>query len=612
MYGVLSGHRSLDRTHLSKMPHHQRRLRGMLSKALHSRSPQMTTSQQITENILLQRRLPQRHQITEQRPNDDPAVSSANLILDEYDIGVPRTNVISANEIEKSLVRSNGHISHSDTIIELLHPFGLPTERSTTSNKIPLSSSDVIEQYADIPVSPVNLSSLLLKHSQFKKGRNSENNSSSDKNILLLAANSIKMSFMVRLAKDVQRVWRLPFGMGTNPQVSWVYDGLRRAFEELCEMPTVTTVEANTRLCSFLSTLVSPQVPVIPHLALGLSRDIFGTNINVDGGSARIVDIAESFMEDLCHALITRQILAEHHIALTALFERQRHCSSGGAICITERSHFKDDEINKLSVIAPVGVVGVNVLMKEVISRCISQASTWFSESYGSAAPPVVIDGLIHARVPTVVSAHIEYIVLELVKNAMTASIDMYKHGNVTFRAGQVIDKVQKEISDRSTLNAHSPNSTSATDLYKGTLGCAVEPCTVVYRDPILITLALSSKVGGGGGGGSSIGIGAAKQHNQVQQKQQQQQILTVRVSDRSGGLSAKRVAGLGRWTTAASFSDDRRRKRNLGVGLPMSRAYARWLENGNLDVVAMEGGGLDVYVVVPVGGECIERMQTY
>ena len=267
--------------------------------------------------------------------------------------------------------------------------------------------------------------------------------------------------------------------------------------------------------------------------------------------------------------------------------------------------------------------------MKEVISRCISQASTWFSESYGSAAPPVVIDGLIHARVPTVVSAHIEYIVLELVKNAMTASIDMYKHGNVTFRAGQVIDKVQKEISDRSTLNvsvqfyskfqylknvykAHSPNSTSATDLYKGTLGCTVEPCTVVYRDPILITLALSSKVGGGGGGGSSIGIGAAKQHNQVQQKQQQQQILTVRVSDRSGGLSAKRVAGLGRWTTAASFSDDRRRKRNLGVGLPMSRAYARWLENGNLDVVAMEGGGLDVYVVVPVGGECIERMQTY
>ncbi|KAI9336821.1 branched-chain alpha-ketoacid dehydrogenase, partial [Zopfochytrium polystomum] len=244
--------------------------------------------------------------------------------------------------------------------------------------------NSVVERYAERDPRPISLRQLT------SLGR------SLNRDKVLVSANFVREELLVRLARRIQDFQQLPFIVGTNPHIAHVYGLYWDAFDALLAVPAVATLDANAALCDLLSALLDSHMPVIPHLAIGLSE------IPASHFSAEDVD---RFMGAMVFSRIGRRVLGEHHLALTANFTRtwreqqaKHHGASGG------------DRI-----------VNLRCRADRLVEHCSTMASAWFSETFSStgiAPPRVVVDGHLHALIACIPS-HAEYVLYELLKNSM-------------------------------------------------------------------------------------------------------------------------------------------------------------------------------------------------
>lgn len=174
----------------------------------------------------------------------------------------------------------------------------------------------------------------------------------------------------------------LPFIVGLNPYIRNVYNLYRDSFDQILSFPPIETVEDEDAFTAMLQDLVGAHADVIPKLAKGfLECDRYMTRPAI-----------AAWLDRMIHARIGIRVIAEHHLALHHPMENW------------------------------IGIVNTSldptVLVKDV-AHVVSELA---EANYGSA-PDVVVEGPSGTRF-AYIPVHLEYIVTELIKNSVRATIE--------------------------------------------------------------------------------------------------------------------------------------------------------------------------------------------
>ncbi|KAI8997755.1 hypothetical protein BDB01DRAFT_840898 [Pilobolus umbonatus] len=132
---------------------------------------------------------------------------------------------------------------------------------------------------------------------------------------IIKSANWIRVELLVRLAHRIRDFQQLPFFVGTNPHIEYVYKLYWGAFESIRQFPSIETHDDNMKFCQLLKDLLEDGLVALPKLAQGLSESAAyyppGQN-----------DL-DLFLNRVLRSRISRRVLAEQHLALTEACENQ-------------------------------------------------------------------------------------------------------------------------------------------------------------------------------------------------------------------------------------------------------------------------------------------------
>ncbi|RCH87662.1 hypothetical protein CU097_007034 [Rhizopus azygosporus] len=132
---------------------------------------------------------------------------------------------------------------------------------------------------------------------------------------LITSANWVRNELLVRLAHRIRDFQQLPFIVGTNPHIEYVYRLYWGAFETMRQFPPIQTESDNDAFCDLLRGLLEDGLLVLPKLARGLSESVayYPPDQN---------DL-DLFLNRMLRSRISRRVLAEQHLALTEACEHQ-------------------------------------------------------------------------------------------------------------------------------------------------------------------------------------------------------------------------------------------------------------------------------------------------
>ncbi|KAI8912301.1 branched-chain alpha-ketoacid dehydrogenase [Powellomyces hirtus] len=403
---------------------------------------------------------------------------------------------------------------------------------------------------------------------------------------LLKSANYVRAELPVRLAHRIFDFQHLPFIVGTNPHIEHVYNLYWTAFETFKAIPPIKTLEQNRDFCETLEHMLNAHLVAIPRLAMGIAESSLHLNPRE----------ADRFMNEMLRSRIGRRVLAEQHITLSHVFDGRES---------------QDESF--------IGIVNTKCKAVDVVNKCAAIVGRVFEDGFGIKPPEVHVDGHLDATF-TYIPDQIEYIVFELLKNSMWATLD--KHApHVLKRAPQSV--AEEKVAEKSTIQrigeawdanarlrtTHSPGGTdhmtpTADDIHPSiTSTSSLSPSsssspamTTSLSTPTLPPIRAT--------------IGAASS------------LLTFRISDQGGGIPASTLPYL------YSYSHPSKRKflnfahvprlaakveeaehhivppsLKLGLGLPMSKVYANYW-GGDIEVITLDGYGTDAYVGLKVGNQ--------
>jgi len=267
---------------------------------------------------------------------------------------------------------------------------------------------------------------------------------------------------------------------------------------------------------------------------------------------------------------ISRRVLVEHHIALTrGLCEQSQDDTDPGA-----PKH--------------VGIIYTNLGVKESIDKCIqyfeSEEGMYGLRRLGPGLggtgiwPEIIVDGHLDARFPYI-KEHLEYIIFQLLKNAIRMSALRMKDdpelvpGVITATIAADEHSVNVRISDQGgglllPENQHPSNLFSFSHLRNATR----------MNEDRLSALHRMTAHG--------FPITVADQITRWKAGQQQQ------LQNSQGAVASSEEEGVNR----------------MGLGLPLSNIYARYF-GGSLDLMSLDGWGIDVYLRLPRLGTNLENI---
>ena len=396
-----------------------------------------------------------------------------------------------------------------------------------------------MEAYAAKPAHRLSLRQLLFFGRQMDEQR------------IIKSANYVRTELPVRIAHRIRDLQALPYVVVKQEWVAKVYELYWSAFEKLRKYPEVHSQEDNREFCKFLRGILDEHAPVIPWISLGLSLS-----------SRHLVpEQLDAFMKRMLVSRISRRVLAEHHLALTDGLARN------------DRSPQRSQ----------VGIIHTALDVKASVQRCISllqerpQGSDANFETLnethitGSSAksdyrwPEVILDGDFDSRF-AYIKEHFEYIVFELLKNAMRHTV-----------------------------------------LRNGGLGEPAPIRATIVARPDIMNVRISDQ---GGGLRSSSSQTAhdmfSFSHVRNATRLHDERLGALRQLSSSGrGLRATVDEQLARWKEGT----DRPLVGRMGLGLPLSNIYATYF-GGSLDLVSMDGWGTDVYLRLPRLGTNLEGLE--
>ncbi|KAI9025457.1 hypothetical protein DFJ74DRAFT_664381, partial [Hyaloraphidium curvatum] len=427
---------------------------------------------------------------------------------------------------------------------------------------------------------------------------------------LVASANYVRNELPVRLSHRIRDFQALPFVVGTDPNISRVYELYMNAFESFRRVPEIKTMEDNEAFCALLAQQLYTHLEVIPLLAKGM----------VEAATARHMDASDvdRFMYTTLRSRIGRRVIAEQHIALTRTYLDEARSGT-----TSDNSPF-------------IGIVNTRTRAGTIVERCAALARKVFVSSYGgSVAPPeIVVDGDVDAEF-TYIPDQAEYVVYELLENAMRFTL--YEHHPHFHRMRQTHASAIGEISPKPWVQASAetgeskPSPLSKLVADPGSIERfergghthpqldAAEPVDHHAADgdvvlpPVRITCALSpsptSAVPTVSLSGAAATASAAASFSPI---------IAFRISDRGGGIPRPLVPHIFSFAHASKFREfpavvkrmkgvisEKEREAvglaHLGIGLPLSKVYAEFW-GGTLSVRVIEGWGTDVYVRLGLG----------
>ncbi|KZV76305.1 alpha-ketoacid dehydrogenase kinase N-terminal domain-containing protein [Peniophora sp. CONT] len=359
---------------------------------------------------------------------------------------------------------------------------------------------------------------------------------------LIQSANYVRSELPVRIAHRIRDLQALPYVVVTQEGVNKVYELYWQAFEKYRRFPEIKTLADNDAFCEFTRALLETHRAVIPSLSLGLSLS-----------SPHLPpDQLDAFMRRMLVSRMSRRVLAHHHIALTDAYNGRNVDDDG-------EGH--------------VGVIYTGLSL----GRSVRKVASILREAEGSQTvwPEVELEGHLDAKF-SYIKEHLEYIIFELLKNAMQATV--LRHGNksslppilVTVVAGA--DDISMRISDQGG-GLMDPNISAPSDLFSFS---HVHNATRLENERLSYLRTASA---------SPSGMVATVE-----------EVVDRWQKDVRSRSDPELEAGVGHHP-------------RLGIGLPMSNIFASYF-GGSLELLSMNGWGTDVYLRLPKLGTNLEGIE--
>eukprot|EP00128_Syssomonas_multiformis_P003866 Colp12_sorted_trinity150504_noHs@6625 len=324
------------------------------------------------------------------------------------------------------------------------------------------------------------------------------------------SARYLREELPVRLALRALAFQKLPYIVGCNPYIRQVYELYLSSFEHLRLVEPIESIADEEKYTVLLEKLVADHVDVVNVLARGVRESLrFMPSEKLD-----------QFVDDTLKFRTGVRMLAENHLAL----------------------HRDADNF--------IGIVCTNLHPKQVIER-VAEITTEMCEHKYGIAPRVVLDGHLDTAF-SYIPFHLEYSMLELLKNAMRAVVE---------------------------FALASP-----------------DPKAIAALPPIRVTICkgdtdISIRISDQGGGIPADKLGKVWQY---------------------GFTTVKEDVDAGSGMLSALMEKDRNEPygpiAGLGFGLPMSRVYAEYF-GGSLQLYSLHGYGTDVYLRLNHIGDQLENI---
>eukprot|EP00051_Salpingoeca_urceolata_P020818 m.317513 g.317513 ORF g.317513 m.317513 type:complete len:449 (+) comp19688_c0_seq13:1194-2540(+) len=209
---------------------------------------------------------------------------------------------------------------------------------------------------------------------------------------LLVSARFLHDTIPTRLARRLNDFHFLPYHAAINPNMHRVYDFYCKAFEQASSLRKVETLDDVKHVTHVWRKLLKEGNFVLPMLARG-SKEIAA---HVDR------DHLTKFLNDFLTSRISRRLLLEQHIAM---FEEWKAGSPLG-------------NANR------IGAIRLDCDPKDLVRRCFRTAAQLCEETYGVAPSMKLVQSGPEAPLFPYVERHVEYMLMELFKNATRAVVE--------------------------------------------------------------------------------------------------------------------------------------------------------------------------------------------
>jgi len=307
-------------------------------------------------------------------------------------------------------------------------PFPFPFQRGhTTSSSIPEETLQLVEKYRHLPEHPLSIR-YLIETSARREGKEGREEGREGQE-LIESARFLQKELPCRLSRRIKEMQGLPFIVGSNPYVRTVYQLYVTSFQELAGFRPISSLEDEAAFTRLLTRLVENHKDVIPTLSKGMLE------------CKKFLSTAEMnrFFDQKIKARIGIRVLAEQHISLhtknlggragiidlelnpAKLAQGIASSCQVSFLLFTFFPFFPPSSLFPLFSLSPLSppppplpliISIVNSIMKKELCET----------NYG-IAPEVVFDGATEITFPYI-SVHMEYIIFELLKNAMRATVE--------------------------------------------------------------------------------------------------------------------------------------------------------------------------------------------
>ncbi|SPO23207.1 related to branched chain alpha-ketoacid dehydrogenase kinase [Ustilago trichophora] len=265
----------------------------------------------------------------------------------------------------------------------------------------------VLEQWAAKPATRMTLRQLIFFGRTL--GR--------DREKILKSANYVRQELPVRIAHRIRDLQALPFVVMTNQHLEDVYQKYWSAFETFRRFPHIKTMDDNERFCNLLRRLLDDHLTIIPSLTIGI----------VESSHHLQPQQLDKFMERMLRSRISRRVLAEQHIALSEALDDPFHFFNEPVLRRQEEAENESElDLNDSDAVGDhVGIIYTRLSVASVVNKGIKLLTQMFASVQAvtkDRIPKVEVDGDLRARF-AYIPEHLEYIVFELLKNAIRATI---------------------------------------------------------------------------------------------------------------------------------------------------------------------------------------------
>ncbi|KAG0036840.1 26S proteasome regulatory subunit 7 [Podila clonocystis] len=472
---------------------------------------------------------------------------------------------------------------------------------------------DKVTQYASQGIQTVTLKTLLgFGRTTDAQDPITTNSQPYDLEMNLEVARYARKELPVRLARRVKSIQRLPFIVGTNPYIKRVYKLYYDSFQAItaCE-DEIRGKEDLDRFAAVLQGLVESHADVIPMLSQGFLECKKYMNKP---------DI-KTFLDEMIRSRIGIRLIAEQVISLREQGTKVA-LDDDDDTPITSTSSGQESSSEDAPARDVVGVVHRELRPVELIRTCASFVQELCDVNYGSS-PEVVINGQTDTTF-TYVPVHLEYILCELLKNAVRATVEhsakmgrsaLNPHGNLGDSENDDLGNQQQD-QEQGQAEEHLSNNNKrekedAVAMVKDDLEQdETRRPNEFGHPPVEVTIAqgereITIRIRDQGGGISREDFDAIFDYSFTTVKKENESLLHEDAGGDGQGVD-NIFKGVSRLAMQAGLGGP---IAGLGFGLPLTRIYAQYF-GGNMHLISLQGYGCDVFLKLKQIDESLEDLQ--